>query len=164
MAEHRSWRRGPWRALALPGGEHLVIGATWQHSDEIAARVGALNLQSKQALLNVLPATAAEGMSGRGLQPKAYREATILFVDAVQFSRLAARVDPVSCLRQLDFYFSLFDQITGAFAVEKVTTIGDTMNLNVVFVEPLVSRVRAERISDGLLQILTDGIRQAKAA
>lgn len=45
-----------------------------------------------------------------------------------------------------------------------VTTIGDTMNLNVVFVEPLVSRVRAERISDGLLQILTDGIRQAKAA
>lgn len=118
--------QGPWRALALPDGEYLVIGATWQNSDEIAARVGALTLQSKQALLNVLPAAAAEGMSGRGLQPKAYREATILFVDAVQFSRLAARVDPVSCLRQLDFYFSLFDQITGAFAVEKVTTIGDT--------------------------------------
>ena len=117
---------GPWRALALPDGEYLVIGATWQQSDAIAARVGALSLQSKQALLNVLPAAASEGMSGRGLQPKAYREATILFVDAVQFSRLAARVDPVSCLRQLDFYFSLFDQITGAFGVEKVTTIGDT--------------------------------------
>jgi hypothetical protein len=45
-----------------------------------------------------------------------------------------------------------------------VTTVGDTMNLNVIFVEPLVSRARAERISDGLLQILADGIRQAKAA
>lgn len=117
---------GPWRALALPGGEHLVIGAMWQGSDTIAARVGPESLQSKQALLNVLPATASEGLSGRGLQPKAYRESTILFVDAVQFSRLAARVDPVSCIKQLDFYFSLFDQITGAFAVEKVTTIGDT--------------------------------------
>ena len=117
---------GPWRAVALPSGEYLVVGAMWQGSDTIAMRVGAETLQNKQALLNVLPATASEGLSGRSLQPKAYRESTILFVDAVQFSRLAARVDPVSCIKQLDFYFSLFDQITGAFAVEKVTTIGDT--------------------------------------
>lgn len=117
---------GPWRSLPLPGGEYLVIGGAWQSGEAIAERVGLSSLQTKQAILNVLPAATAEAMTGRGLQPKAYRESTIVFIDAVQFSRLAGRVDPVSCIRQLDFYFSLFDQITSAFGVEKVTTIGDT--------------------------------------
>ena len=32
-----------------------------------------------------------------------------------------------------------------------VTTVGDRLNLNLVFVDPLVSRERATRIADGLL-------------
>ena len=116
---------GPWRAVALPGGEHLVIGTTWQTGPAMLARLGRTSLQDKQAVLNVLPERLAEEVAARTLQPKAYSESTVLFVDAVQFSRLAARVDPVSCIRQLDFYFSLFDQITADFMVEKVTSIGD---------------------------------------
>lgn len=116
---------GRWRALALPGGAHLVVGCDWQAGEHVAERLAEASLPDKQALLNVLPAEVGEHVAGRGLQPKAYRESTIVFIDAVQFSRLAARVDPVTCLKQLDFYFSLFDEITASFAVEKVTTMGD---------------------------------------
>lgn len=117
---------GPWRSLPDIDGNHLLVGAAWADAEAIAHAIAPLSLQDKQTLLNVLPRPVAEHLAeARGLQPKAYREATMMFIDAVQFSRLAARVDPVTCLKQLDFYFSLFDQITSVFGVEKVTTIGD---------------------------------------
>ncbi len=117
---------GPWRSLPDLDGNHLLIGSAWAATEAIAQRITSESLQDKQALLNVLPRAVASRLAeSRGLQPKAYREATVVFIDAVQFSRLAARVDPVTCLKQLDFYFSLFDQITSVFGVEKVTTIGD---------------------------------------
>ena len=118
--------KGPWRALQQPDGGFLLIGVAWESQAVIAQNLAPASLLDKQALLNVLPAPISEHLAEqRALQPKAYRESTVLFIDAVQFSRLAARVDPVSCLKQLDFYFSLFDQITSGFGVEKVTTIGD---------------------------------------
>lgn len=117
---------GPWRALREPDGSFLLIGVAWEDHATITSSLATTSLLDKQALLNVLPPAVSEHLvEQRALQPKAYRESTVLFIDAVQFSRLAARVDPVSCLRQLDFYFSLFDQITSGFGVEKVTTIGD---------------------------------------
>ncbi len=116
---------GPWRVVALPEGEHLLIGIDWHDHDTLATRLADATLQDRATVLNVLPTAVASDIAVRVLQPKAYRESTLLFVDAVQFSRLAARVDPVSCLRQLDFYFSLFDAVTRAFGVEKMTTLGD---------------------------------------
>ena len=117
---------GPWRALPQPDGGFLLIGVAWESQAVIAQNLASASLLDKQALLNVLPSAISEHLAAqRALQPKAYRESTVVFIDAVQFSRLAARVDPVSCLKQLDFYFSLFDQITSGFGVEKVTTIGD---------------------------------------
>jgi len=117
---------GPWRVLTQPDGGFLLIGVAWESQAVIAQSLAPASLLDKQALLNVLPSAIREHLADHGaLQPKAYRESTVMFIDAVQFSRLAARVDPVSCLKQLDFYFSLFDQVTSGFGVEKVTTIGD---------------------------------------
>ena len=117
---------GPWRALPQPDGGFLLIGVAWESQAVIAQNLASASLLDKQALLNVLPSAISEHLAAqRALQPKAYRESTVVLIDAVQFSRLAARVDPVSCLKQLDFYFLLFDQITSGFGVEKVTTIGD---------------------------------------
>lgn len=117
---------GPWRVVKEQDGGFLLIGVAWESQEAIAHSLAPASLLDKQALLNVLPPAICEHLADhRGLQPKAYRESTVMFIDAVQFSRLAARVDPVSCLKQLDFYFSLFDQITSGFGVEKVTTIGD---------------------------------------
>jgi hypothetical protein len=44
-----------------------------------------------------------------------------------------------------------------------VTTVGERLNLNLVFVEPLLSRARVERIADGLLGLLRDGVAEAEA-
>ncbi len=45
-----------------------------------------------------------------------------------------------------------------------VTTAGERLNLNLVFVEPLLSRVRVERVADGLVQTVRESLRQAEAA
>jgi hypothetical protein len=45
-----------------------------------------------------------------------------------------------------------------------VTTLGERLNLNLVFVEPLVSRARAERILDGALSRLRQAAAQSQAA
>ncbi len=45
-----------------------------------------------------------------------------------------------------------------------VTTVEEHMNLNLIFVEPLVSRARAERIADGLLSRLSECLASAEAA
>lgn len=63
----------------------------------------------------------------------------------------------------VDFQITVGLSVVGQLLLA-VTTVGEKMNLNVIFVDPLVSRARAERISDGLLQILADGICHAKAA
>lgn len=118
---------GPWRSLPLPGGEYLVIGGAWQSGETIAERVGLSSLQAKQAILNVLPAAAAEAMAGRGLPAEGVPRVD----DRVRRrGRVLAPGRPRrpggACIRQLDFYFSLFNQITSAFGVEKVAPIGDT--------------------------------------
>jgi hypothetical protein len=45
-----------------------------------------------------------------------------------------------------------------------VTTVEEHMNLNLIFVEPLVSRARAARIADGLLSRLSECLASAEAA
>ena len=45
-----------------------------------------------------------------------------------------------------------------------VTTVGDKLNLNLVFVDPLVSRERAQRIADGLCAQLMLAIAPSEAA
>lgn len=122
-----TWPDGPafWDLSIEPSGTVLAVGAALRSPKALAAQLAQATLLDKSLALAVLPRESAAPL-GERLQPKAYREATVLFIDAVQFSRLAARVDPVTCLKQLDFFFSAFDQITSAFAVEKLRTAGDT--------------------------------------
>lgn len=121
------WPEGPasWDLSLEAPDAVLAIGAALRPSRALAAQLAPATLLDKSLALAVLPRELAAPL-GERLQPKAYREATVMFIDAVQFSRLAARVDPVTCLKQLDFFFSAFDQITSAFAVEKLRTAGDT--------------------------------------
>lgn len=121
------WPEGPvaWDLFPEEGGAVLATGAAFRGPDELAERLSKSTLLDKSQALGVLPRERAGPLSER-LHPKAFREATVLFIDAVQFSRLAGRVDPVTCLKQLDFFFSAFDQLTSAFYVEKIRTAGDS--------------------------------------
>lgn len=124
------WPEGPvvWDLSAetsSQAGAVLAVGAALRPAKALAVQLAQATLLDKSLALAVLPRELAAPL-GERLQPKAYRESTVMFIDAVQFSRLAARVDPVTCLKQLDFFFSAFDQITSAFGVEKLRTAGDT--------------------------------------
>jgi class 3 adenylate cyclase len=107
-------------------GEVLAVGITLVPAGDAAALLAKETLIYKRLVLNILPRFIADTlMERKAVQPKAYREATIMFVDAVGFARAAAELDPVALLRRLDHYFSRFDQITGTFGVEKIKTNGD---------------------------------------
>lgn len=121
------WPEGPvsWDLSVEPSGTVLALGSALRPPELLAAKLARATLLDKSLALAVLPRECSAPLGDR-LQPKAFREATVMFIDAVQFSQLAARVDPVTCLKQLDFFFSTFDKITSALGVEKLRTAGDT--------------------------------------
>ena len=85
------------------------------------------NLIFKEILLNILPGSIADELvAHKAVHPKVYRHCTILFTDVVDFSRLAFHLDPVSLIRKLNSYFSLYDRVMEEFGVEKIKTIGDS--------------------------------------
>lgn len=122
-----AWPEGPvaWDLFVESSGTILAIGAALRPPDALAATLSRAALIDKSLALSVLPRERGVPL-GERLQPKAFREVTVMFIDAVQFSKLAARVDPVTCLKQLDYFFSTFDKITSALGVEKLRTAGDT--------------------------------------
>ncbi len=81
----------------------------------------------KNLLLNILPESIAEKLANhQSVTTKAYSHATIMFTDVVSFSRLSKKLDPVTLIRKLNFYFSLYDRVMEEFGIEKIKTIGDS--------------------------------------
>jgi adenylate cyclase len=94
---------------------------------EIAHREVALERdRSEQLLLNVLPPSIAGRLKDRDATiADRYAEATILFADLVEFTRLAQRMDAESVVRMLNDVFTRFDALTDRYGLEKIKTIGD---------------------------------------
>ena len=81
----------------------------------------------KKILLNIFPKYIVDELvSKKTVHPKVYRHCTILFTDVVDFSKLTFHLDPVSLIRRLDSYFSLYDNIMDDYGIEKIKTIGDS--------------------------------------
>ncbi|MGH2656658.1 MAG: adenylate/guanylate cyclase domain-containing protein [Actinomycetota bacterium] len=87
--------------------------------DTAQARVEAL-------LLNILPEEIAQRLQA---EPNAiadhFDDASILFADVVDFTRLASRLDPREVVGMLDRLFTSFDELVDRYEVEKIKTIGD---------------------------------------
>ena len=89
---------------------------------------------SERLLLNVLPSFIAQRLKDR---PQAlaegsteviadsFSEATVLFADIVDFTRLAAELSPQRVVALLDEIFTEFDGICDQRGLEKIKTIGD---------------------------------------
>jgi class 3 adenylate cyclase len=77
-------------------------------------------------LLNILPVTVAQRLRrGEGLIADHYTEATVLFADIVDFTRLSAKIAPEAVASYLNVIFSEFDQLAHDLGLEKIQTIGD---------------------------------------
>jgi class 3 adenylate cyclase/PAS domain-containing protein len=82
--------------------------------------------KTERLLLNMLPQSVARKLKqGARTLAEGYPEATILFADLVDFTRLAACVSPKELVYLLNELFSAFDQLTEKHGLEKIKTIGD---------------------------------------
>jgi class 3 adenylate cyclase len=96
-------------------------------TDITAAReVERAHAENERLLLNILPASIAERLRrGEGVIADRVEEMTVLFADIVGFSQLSMEMRPSELVALLNHVFSLFDELTDRYGLEKIKTIGD---------------------------------------
>jgi class 3 adenylate cyclase len=82
--------------------------------------------KSDQLLLNVLPEQIANRLK-KGETPIAdhFEEASVVFIDIADFTKLSAKSTPQKMVNMLNDIFSIFDKISAKYGLEKIKTIGD---------------------------------------
>ena len=105
-----------------------MIAVTFEAADRRRAEAEAdrERERAEQLLLNILPSTIAQRLRrGEGLIADHYTEATVLFADIVDFTRISADIAPQAVVSYLNMIFSEFDQLAQRHGLEKIKTIGD---------------------------------------
>lgn len=83
-------------------------------------------IKAERLLLNVLPKPIAERLlNERRVIVDRFADVTVLFVDIVNFTDVAARVEPEEMVEWLNDVFSTFDELAARYGLEKIKTIGD---------------------------------------
>ncbi|HTJ97073.1 MAG TPA: adenylate/guanylate cyclase domain-containing protein [Rhodocyclaceae bacterium] len=101
--------------------------------EKIGARLEEAHLQlvkeqmrSEKLLLNILPAPVAARLKDEGQTiADGFDNASVMFVDIVSFTRVAAHLPPHDVFAILNRVFSAFDDLTEKHGLEKIKTIGD---------------------------------------
>jgi class 3 adenylate cyclase len=83
--------------------------------------------RSEMLLLNILPVMVAEELKTSGnTKARRYEQATVMFTDFKDFSKIANSLAPEQLVAELDIYFKAFDEIISKYKIEKIKTIGDS--------------------------------------
>jgi guanylate cyclase len=105
--------------------------------DHAAAVLAMERERSERLLLNVLPAPIAERLKGgESLIADAAPEVGVLFADIAGFTPMSEAMAPQDIVRLLNEVFTLFDDLAGAYALEKIKTIGDAYMVASGLLEP----------------------------
>jgi class 3 adenylate cyclase len=82
--------------------------------------------KSDDLLLNILPSEVAEELKDKGFTTaKQFSEVTVLFSDIVNFTQLSEQLGAGELVKEINTYFSAFDEIMTHTGLEKIKTIGD---------------------------------------
>jgi guanylate cyclase len=82
--------------------------------------------QSSALLHDMLPAAIAERLArGERLIADTHQSATVVVADVVDFTGLAATIQPRELLLVLNQLFSIFDRLAARHGLEKIKTVGD---------------------------------------
>ena len=82
--------------------------------------------RSERLLLNILPAPVAERLKQeKQTIADGFADVTVMFVDIVNFTRLAEGLSPQEVFAVLNRIFSAFDELAEKHGLEKIKTIGD---------------------------------------
>jgi PAS domain S-box-containing protein len=114
--------------LAFAAAVGNMIAVTFEAAERRRAEAEAERERERaeELLLNILPKTIAQRLRhGEGLIADHYAEATVLFADIVDFTRLSANITPQAVVSYLNVIFSEFDQLAQSHGLEKIKTIGD---------------------------------------
>lgn len=82
--------------------------------------------RSERLLLNILPGPiAARLKSSNQTIADGFAEVSVMFVDIVNFTRIAEGLSPQQVFSMLNRVFSSFDELAERYGLEKIKTIGD---------------------------------------
>ncbi len=82
--------------------------------------------RSERLLLNILPGNIAERLKNSTQTiADGFADVTVMFVDIVNFTRVAEGLTPQQVFTMLNRIFSSFDELAEKHGVEKIKTIGD---------------------------------------
>ena len=82
--------------------------------------------KSDELLLNILPVSIADELKETGhAKPRRYETVSVMFTDFKGFTMIAEKKDPETLIRELDYCFYYFDELTEKYNLEKIKTIGD---------------------------------------
>jgi class 3 adenylate cyclase len=82
--------------------------------------------RSEKLLLNVLPGPVAERLkNGDQTIADGFADVSVMFVDIVDFTRLAEGMSAQQVFTMLNRVFSSFDELAEQYGLEKIKTIGD---------------------------------------
>lgn len=120
------------------------------------AKIEAEKQRSEELLLNILPSVIADRLR-LGEQPIAdhFDEASVVFIDIVNFTSLSSTNDPKAVVEMLNDIFTHIDQLCMRYELEKIKTIGDSyMAASGIPVRQDDHAVRALRFSKDVLEEL----------
>lgn len=82
--------------------------------------------KSEQLLLNILPGCIADQLKESDQSiADSFSDVTVLFADIVGFTEISSSASPVELVELLNHIFSVFDQLSQQYGLEKIKTIGD---------------------------------------
>ena len=82
--------------------------------------------KSDNLLLNVLPEPIANRLKeGETQIADHFDEASVIFIDIADFTKLSAKSTPQKMVKMLNDVFTIFDKVSGKYGIEKIKTIGD---------------------------------------
>ena len=99
-------------------------------------------LESERLLRNVLPEAIVKRLkAGEQTIADGFPEATVVFVDLVNFVKLSTTMSPAAVVIVLNRIFSAFDALCEKYGVEKIKTIGDAYMLATGVPRPMKDHV-----------------------
>ena len=89
-------------------------------------RIAKEKKSSENLLLNILPAHVANELKTYGkASSRPFEQATVLFTDFCDFTKISEKLSPEQLVDELHEYFAAFDALTIKHNIEKIKTIGD---------------------------------------
>jgi class 3 adenylate cyclase len=125
-----------WRTASLRRQKRILEQTVKERTAEVVeekAEVEKRNIviqkekeKSDELLLNILPSEVAEELKEKGYTTaKSFDEVTVLFSDIKGFTNVAEKLTAKELVKEIDTYFSAFDNIILKYGLEKIKTIGD---------------------------------------